>query len=202
MNILLVGDSHCYDMGDIMKGSSKQIKVLSIIKGDKIHVIKDEYIKRLATIRNFRPDKIIIHCGHNDMSYHPRYNLIPRISRDVTIDSVNFATRVQHDNPLAKVFLSSILPRKHTYSSCLSEEQTLTYNKLAVRHGLRLKKKAAEVDLEVLLNTFMFKRVYKFEEKKELIWDDGLHLNAEGKGVLANGWMINIRQGGVTKNDS
>jgi lysophospholipase L1-like esterase len=193
MNILLVGDSHCFDLHKSFKKLSSSDKVMTISVGGKIATTIMQYDSQMTSIRLFNPIIIILHLGHNDMAFHPSKNIRPRISREVTKDILAFATKMKSDIPTARIFISSILPRKSTRYSHLSSDQTTRYNKLAVRHGLRLRKLATAIGLEVLLNTIMWKRIYKEEPKVELIDEDGLHLNEDGQKVLVGDWLSTIK---------
>jgi lysophospholipase L1-like esterase len=193
MLILIIGDSHCQTLHETFKQVSPDDRVITVSVGSNIAAIISHYNERLATIRHLRPDCVVLHVGHNDMSFHPLKNTLPRISRDVTRDILAFASSVRSDIPNARILLSSILPRKPSHINQMSAEKTDKYNKLAVRHGLRLRKLGSQVGFEVLMNTVMWKRVYKYEPKNELLLVDGLHLTDEGMKTLVQDWINFIK---------
>jgi hypothetical protein len=194
MRILVIGNSHCRELAPVFKSLSSSDKVFIIYKGGSIEEITSIYNQKLLPAQSFNPEAIVIHAGHNDMTFHPSKNDLPMISRDFLPLILDFANEVQANHPHARIFLSSLIPRKDTSSSSLSSELKLKYNKLAVRYGKRLEAAVLNMPFVVILNTIMWKRVYKFEEKGELLDSGGLHLNFSGQLVLVKCWLDSLKQ--------
>jgi lysophospholipase L1-like esterase len=192
MKLLILGDSHCRDMDQYIKAINSSISVLVISAGDQLPTIRFRYRLQLAQIRSFNPDFVILHAGHNDMTYHQIFNHIPCISRDVTRELTSFATEIKRNFQLANIILSSILPRMDSPHSSLTPENTVKYNNLAVRHGLRLRSAAQRLGFPTNLDMFMWARVYKTEVNTKYLLPDGLHLNELGQKELAASWVSSV----------
>jgi lysophospholipase L1-like esterase len=190
MRLGIIGDSHCREAESHITNINSSISVYTLCAPDKVPFIRFRFRLTLHLIQAFNPDAIVIHAGHNDMARHPFYNPRPRISRDVTTDLIQLAQEIHGHFPHAKIVLSSILPRKITPASSLNPELTAKYNKLAVRHGLRLRTAATAHGFTTNLNMFMWAHVYKYEANTQFICSDGVHLTSEGTKELARSWII------------
>jgi hypothetical protein len=68
MRVLVIGDSHCREMAGDFEDLVPDIPVLVVSKGRNTSLVRAEYFRRLASVREFSPSHIVLHSGHNDVS--------------------------------------------------------------------------------------------------------------------------------------
>jgi hypothetical protein len=133
MRILLIAYSHGRDMGVKLNNVGRRNTILPIYVGRKLSVVDALYTSKIAQIRNFHPEVVIVHCGHNDVMAHPVYNTHPQHIKYFVPVLVSFCNKIREDHPGARIYLSSIYPRSIGYH--FSEDSRQKYNKLAFRYG-------------------------------------------------------------------
>jgi hypothetical protein len=138
----------------------------------------------------FRPDYVILHSGHNDVVFHPKYNPKPQHIKHFFHVILEFLHLLEENHPTARVIYSSLLPRGA--SSRMSEGEKDSYNRLACRFGVRATTSCQSEGFMVLQNFCMWKSVRQSIEDVSLLDEDGLHLNPLGKKTLIQFWIDTI----------
>jgi hypothetical protein len=180
-------------MGDLInKRHGEQFHAIAISRGRTIPSIISVFERDLSSSISFDPDVTIVHCGHNDLTYHPFLNKHPKLSKPTGVETIAFANRIQYALPYTKVFLSAVFPRTPASESNLNEVDTLKYNKVAKRHGLRIRTMANHHGFYSMLNNCMWRVVSNAQEEESLFLIDSLHLNDDGKKAVVDGWVIDI----------
>ena len=192
--IAVLGDSHCRGMADALKLNNKDIQTLSIIHPRGTLAISAKYQTTSHIVYTFDPDFIYIHCGHNDLVYHPSLNQTPINSQDSRTHTISLAQLIQRNHPRSKVIISALFPRTFTFKSPLDEEEVAAFNRLAKRHGQRLRAEASQLPtpIQVSLNNPIWNRISRAEEKSQMFLKDGLHLTDNGKLAIAAAWLNDI----------
>jgi hypothetical protein len=87
-----------------------------------------------------------------------------------------------------------MFPRSYKRNSTLLQEEVAAFNRLAKRHGQRLRAEASRlpIPIKVSLNMPIWNRISKAEEKADLFLPDGLHLSDVGKLAIATAWLRDI----------
>ena len=190
LKLLIIGDSHCKsDILSHLKQIVPDILIFCISVGGQIDEITQRYSDRYDAIVDFDPTAIIIHLGHNDLTFHHTHNKDPSTSKIVTVDTLEFTMDVVRNIPSTPLAISSVLPRTFTDSSLLSECDVQAYNRKAKRHGQRLVTEGKKIHTPIILNNRFGKRISRAEEHSNLYLPDGLHLNTEGLDALATSWI-------------
>jgi lysophospholipase L1-like esterase len=193
MNVLLVGDSHMgRGLDEVLSNLSSSISTFTVLLPRNIGLITLEYRSKLQDIYYFDPDVIIVHLGHNDLVRHPVHNLHPSVSTAVASSTITFADEIHHNFPNASIFISAILPRTYTDSSLLSGPEIVSYNKMAKRHGQRIRTFAKIAGYNYLINKSMWHKISNSIEDHTLFLPDGLHLNPSGQLTILFEWLETI----------
>jgi hypothetical protein len=178
MRLLIVGDSHCRDMGtlavDIMDNYAQ---VYSVIVGGQTLPIILKYRDSLQKIIDFDPTYILLHLGHNELARHPTKNTVPSISRDIATQTLSFAREISTNFPNATLCISAIFPLTYTRRSYLSNPEVSKFNKDVDRHALRIRKQATEAGFRCAMNNPIWRRISKSEEDPNFFMPDGFHLD-------------------------
>jgi lysophospholipase L1-like esterase len=192
--MLVLGDSHCWDMGTIITERHENVQAIAISKGTKIHPILLEFQQQLNMVQTFDPRVTVIHVGHNELAFHRLLNLHPILSQPTAAATLGFANMIQWLLPNTLIFLSAVFPRTSTAASTMSPDDTFLYNKVAKRHGLRIRTVANRNAYQSLLNNCMWRVVSRAQEEESFYIYDGLHLNEAGKRAVADGWVADIEK--------
>ena len=94
IKLLLVGDSHCRGMGNYIRGSNKYITTFSIFDGDKTEQIAELFRAKTEEVRQYHPDVVLLHTGHNDIGWHPVLNVDPTTSRVIIKRTIDLALEI------------------------------------------------------------------------------------------------------------
>jgi hypothetical protein len=191
-NLLIIGDSHCRDLNDVIARAYPNIKVYIISVGQQTDSIINCYISELNAVTAFMPDVIVLHTGHNEIAYHRHKNPIPKDSTLTTAITINAAQIIQSHHPRATMIISSIFPRLLTFKSSLRQQDLAHYNRTAERHGRRLHTEATKIGILVFKNNFMWKSKSDMLVKSHLYLQDGLHLNDKARIYVIARWMNEI----------
>ena len=133
MRLLLVADSHGREMGSVIRGINKEWTVLTVRVSSQTAAVRERYLQRLSEIRQFEPEAIVLHVGHNDISHHAYYNPDPKHVKDFFPAILEFVGLLQGNHPSARVFYSSVFPR--STGPNMNDKNRHSYNKLASRFG-------------------------------------------------------------------
>lgn len=190
MRLMLIADSHGREMSDLVTGTYKGWSVFSVIVGQKTSAIRACYESRVSAAVLFQPDYVLLHCGHNDVVYHPRYTREPQHIKHFFPDILDFLQLLATNHPQARVIYFSLLPRG--VGPHMGKEEKDKYNKLACRFGVRATTSCNHAGFEVLQNFCMWKSVRKSTEDTTLLDEGGLHLCALGKRALIDFWISAI----------
>jgi hypothetical protein len=191
-NMLILGDSHCWDMGTIISDRHDNVQAIAISKGTKIHPIFLEFQQQLNMVQTFDPRITVIHVGQNELAYHRYLNTNPIHSQATAAATRGLANMIQWLLPNTMIFLSAVFPRTPTAASTMSAQDTLQYNKVAKRHGLRIRTMANRNGYHSLLNNCMWRIVSRAQEEESHYIYDGLHLTVAGKEAVTDGWIRDI----------
>jgi hypothetical protein len=192
--LLLVGDSHCRDLDEIIVKTFKKMKVYVVSLGRQTDEIMAAYINELHAINSFDPDTIILHSGHNELAYHKIRNRTPKDSTQTTDIIIHAAAILKANHPQARIIVSSVFPRLLTFKSSLRQLDLAHYNRTADRHGRRLKAEAIKNDMHYLMNNFLWKSKKLYTVKCHHYLKDGLHLNEKAKAYVVSRWMTEIHR--------
>jgi lysophospholipase L1-like esterase len=193
MRLLLIGDSHCYDMTSALQTLNQNLSVFPLILGSQILPLTLKYRSKIPSIIRFDPEYTILHVGHNNMARHSYYNQLPLVSRDVSRLTMTLANELHVNHPRSKLLISSVFPRTFTDHSNLSATEVTKFNKTVKRHGQRIQTRAAELGHTSMLTSVLWHRISKAEEDPSYFDLDGLHLNPEGKRAIAIEWSAVMR---------
>ena len=195
MKLLLLGDSHCRELTDIFAELTSTITVYTVFVPLDITSITLQYRSKINTINAYRPDVILIHLGHNDLVYHPVHNLSPSNSSTVASSTIALANELHQNHPYATIYVSAIIPRTFTHKSRLTKAQVTSYNKMAKRHGQRIRTYSETAGFESLSNNSMWSKISASIKHSTYYLKDGLHLNHAGQIALVGEWIKVITTG-------
>ena len=194
MRLLVIADSHGKEMGPILSREIKfvnpdiDLTMFHVIRGRSISVIRGEYRRRLDEIRRFAPEKVLIHCGHNNMVKHNVFNRDPEFITAVVHMLMELVVEVRAHFPLIRVYVSTLLPRKASRN--MSPTQASQYNRLAKRFGQHMLSNQGVHNYVAVLNRPFWLRISLVEPNGVLLSSDGLHVTDVGREQLARLWLI------------
>jgi hypothetical protein len=191
MRVLVVGDSHCREMAGDFAELVPDIPVLIVSKGRDTSLVRGEYFRQLAIVREFGPSHVVLHSGHNDLSYHWRYNVEPTRLEDFYPILEEFICILKSENPGALLYVSSIFPR--CIGRGFTEADRLMYNRLCVRCGELTRSSGNKDGYSTMLNNPLWVSVRKRVERSELFMPDGLHLTKVGRRAIVQHWISNMK---------
>ena len=87
MRILLLTDSHGQGMKEAILRIEPTWDLKVISHGAVSSTVWARYLERKAEVVQFQPEGAVVHLGHNDLQYHPVYNLEPQ-SKIVVLPTV------------------------------------------------------------------------------------------------------------------
>jgi lysophospholipase L1-like esterase len=192
MKLLLVGDSHCRELGPALTKHAPSTTTLTVFLPRNINAITLKYRTKIQTINSFRPDVVVVHLGHNDMVRHPIHNLIPSVSTVVASATIILANEIHLNHPYATIFISVIFPHTFTSTSLLSSPEISSYNKKAKRHGQRIRTFSTTAGYNCLINNVMWSKISNSIEEPSFFLLDGLHLNSTGQTAIVKEWLEEI----------
>jgi hypothetical protein len=190
--LLMVGDSHVRRVEETFRELYSTVDLMVIAIGRKTFNILNLYMERLQRVVEFDPTHIILHEGHNHLAYDAILNILPAISRDVCVKTLEFAAVLHQNFPQANVYLSAVFPRSDKPESSLNLEQTLAFNERTKRHGQRIRTLAVRNNHHHLINNFIWQTISQAKEKAAFYMLDGLHLNLEGRKAQSTAWLTEI----------
>jgi lysophospholipase L1-like esterase len=190
MRVLLIGDSNCRELSADFMALVPDISVRIVSVGRRTSLVRDEYMRQLPSLLVFMPEYIILHSGHNDVSYHWRYNTDPSRLEDFYPYLESFITRLHEDHPTAQMFVSSLFPR--STGPGFGEEARLIYNRLSVRCGELTRSSGNKHGYTALLNNPLWISVRKRAERSTMFMSDGLHLSPEGSRAVVQYWVTRM----------
>jgi lysophospholipase L1-like esterase len=190
--ILLIGDSHTREMATAIIKAKTSCLVYTVTVGQGLNQIIDKYHSKLQYIIQFQPSIVIVHAGHNDISYHHNYNLHPRNPRVVTQEILHFIDEISHNFPNIIPYISSIYPKTHTDHSYLNPADIVSYNKKVKRHGQHLTTITNDSHISCLLNNCLWTHINSSIENPDPYDFDGLHLSKAGQETVAAEWISTI----------
>jgi lysophospholipase L1-like esterase len=190
MRVLLITDSHGRGLSTKMEHYDTRLSVLNIRVVAKLSSVRGMYRRKLESIRDFLPDIMIFHLGHNDLVPHARHNPNPLFITAVVHQIQEFVIEVSTNLPDARIFVSSILPR--VPANGFSINKAAGYNRLARRFGEIIRglgNKTGSMFMGIV-NRSLWGRIARSEPLAgSFHHSDGLHLNPEGKKLLVRGWL-------------
>ena len=196
MKLLILADSHGKEMVPIMLRQSHQLEpplpleIFSVIRGRSIEIIRGDYRKKLAEIRRFEPDHVLIHAGHNNMVRHEIYNRSPAFITAVVHMNFELAVEVRATFPDIKIFISTLLPR--VSSRLMTSHQATQYNRLCKRYGQHLMSNENVHGYVTVLNRPFWLRISLAEPNGALLARDGLHATDAGREILSELWLASL----------
>jgi hypothetical protein len=192
MKLLLVADSHGYELEWLLTGLGSDIEVFTVVLGRGTSAVRGLYRERLEEIVNFDPDTVVMHVGHNDISRHSVHNNNPLFITAAFHLVMELGLEIKMNFPSAGLIVSSLLPRKA--GNFYSASDALKYNKIAKRFGQMVTREAGidsvtSPEFVPSLNRSVWGRISKAEARENLLDFGGLHLNSKGKVVLVQEWL-------------
>jgi hypothetical protein len=195
--ILIIGDSHCHSLDAVITEQFPNIEALSIARGRKINGVLNHFMFNLQAARSFDPTITVIHVGHNELAYDEQLNKHPLLSIPTAASTIILARQIQNQLPTTRIILSAVLPRTHKIKSSMSQVQTMQYNRVAKKHGQRIRTEARRAGFQQLINSCMWSCITHAREVPTHYTEDGLHLNLEGKRALTSSWIAKISMGDI-----
>jgi lysophospholipase L1-like esterase len=189
MSFVFIGDSHCRDLARSFQLNFPLHRYHKIKVGGQMDAIMDQYRMEIATINRLHPKYIIIHMGHNNIVQHPIYNRSPEMAKQVAEENIEFANEIRLNHPYAIIYVSTIFPRTHTPSSSITLPDVKEYNKIAKRHGKRIRSLAKAAGLNSFINNTSWHKISAAIENTTLFQADGLHLSPSGCKKILIEWM-------------
>ena len=188
--MLVIGDSNCRGLSSDFLIIVPDAKVRIVSVGRNTSLVREEYERQLADLLIFMPEYVVIHSGHNDVSYHWRYNISPTRLEDFYPSLENFICLVKKNHPAAQVYVSSLFPR--SIGPGFNEEARLIYNRLCVRCGELTHSSGKKHGYIALLNNPLWVSVRKRSEHSVMFLPDGLHLSDTGSKAVVRHWAIRM----------
>jgi lysophospholipase L1-like esterase len=189
MKLVLLGDSHCRELANVFAELTSSITVYTVFVPLDITTITLHYRSKINIINAYNPDVILIHLGHNDLVYHPIHNVSPSNSSTVASNTITLANEVHQNHPNSTIYISAILPRTFTHKSRLTKPQVSSYNKMAKRHGQRIRTYSEIAGFYSFINKPMWSKISAAIEFSTYYHKDGLHLNHDGQTALVGEWI-------------
>jgi lysophospholipase L1-like esterase len=190
MRLLLVADSHGRGMGSVIHRLNTDWTVMTVRVSSQTSAVRERYVQRLAEIRQYEPEAIILHVGHNDLSHHEYYNPTPKHVKDFFPSVLEFVRLLQGNHPSARVFYSSVFPR--STGPTMSDKERRSYNKLASRFGALTQSTCTKEEIRFMLNGVLWISVRQAKENPDFFLDDGLHLCKGGQEIVAREWISTV----------
>ena len=187
MRILIISDSHGRRMDGCMRtlNAAWDVRVMAVGRGTAI--VREMYQSRRSAYQDYSPDGILIHLCHNDIVHHPRHNPHPISSSLAFTQAMEFMDEVGEDMPYARMVYSSIFPR--CIGSSMSRDERIRYNNEAYVFGEMVRSSCTARGRRFVLNQDLWESPVDGLARSTLFMPDGLHLNWQGKKVVANEWM-------------
>jgi lysophospholipase L1-like esterase len=187
MQLLLVADSHGRGMASVIEGIDKDWEVMTVRVSGQTDDVRAQYVKSLPEIRHFNPETVILHVGHNNLSYHSHHNPDPEHVKEFFPSVLSFVSQLQANHPVARVIYSSVFPR--STGPLMSDSERHSYNKVASRYGCLTQSTCKQNGINFVLNGALWISVRKARENPVFFLGDGLHLRKAGQEIVARDWM-------------
>jgi lysophospholipase L1-like esterase len=187
MRLLLVADSHGRGMGSVVHRLDDSWMVMTVRVSGQTQDVKDRYLERLSEVRQFNPEAVILHVGHNNFSYHSYHNPDPDHVKEFFPSILEFVALLQGNHPRAKVVYSSVFPR--STGPRLTDGERHSYNKVASRYGCLTQSTCKKEGINFVLNGALWLSVRKAKENPTFFMEDGLHLLSSGQKIVARDWI-------------
>jgi hypothetical protein len=144
----------------------------------------------LTELKDFEPEAIVLHVGHNDLVHHHFHNPHPMQMQDFFPFAMKFVDYLQDHFPSCRVVYSSLFPR--TLGPYMGQSLKIEYNKMAAKYGEMVESACTNQGKRFTLNKTLW---YSFSDGIEhpvYFKPDGLHLNHIGKEVVVVEWMTKL----------
>ena len=187
MRLLLVADSHGHGMASVIHRLDSAWMVMTVRVSGQTQEVRDRYIERLPEVRQFNPEAVILHVGHNNLSYHSYYNPDPDHVKEFFPSILEFVALLQGNHPSAIVIYSSVFPR--STGPRLTDGERHSYNKVASRYGCLTQSTCRQNGINFVLNGALWRSVRQAKENPTYFLEDGLHLRNSGQEIVARDWM-------------
>jgi lysophospholipase L1-like esterase len=192
MRVLIISDSHGYDMGAAMQAIRKEWIVHSICLGRSSEAVRLCYLSQFQETVEFRPEAVILHIGHNNLWYHHVHNTQPQNIKDYFPFVLSFISLLKGHHPSARIIYSSIYPR--SVGPYMNDSERASYNRLAYRYGVLVQSTCKREGISFMLNGTLWISVRKGNENSSYFLSGGLHLNTLGKKAVAEGWIEGVEE--------
>ena len=190
--VLIVGDSFVRRAEDILRKLYPSLNLMVVALGQQTPDILELYYSCLPRINRFGPTHVILHEGHNQMAKDKHRNPVAMISRDVADYTLKFALIIKRHYPLARVFISAMLPRTFSHRVAFTRSDVMAFNTRAKRHGQRVRTLAGRNGLECVINNFVWRTITTSTEESDYYENDGIHLDAGGMKMQTREWLTEI----------
>jgi hypothetical protein len=190
MRLLLITDSHGYEMEWELKAIRGSLDVFPMVLGRRTSRIRGKYRDELQEVINFDPQLVIMHMGHNDIVPHRIHNPRPLFVTAAFHQMMELAHEVSVNFPRAQMIISAMLPRGD--GNGFTIEDARKYNRIARRFGQMLVKESYSDHPPIfmpVLNSNLWANVSQGVAERAMFDHGGLHLNTDGKSILANEWL-------------
>ena len=187
MRLLYVSSSHGRGMDFALRYVNPTVQVMGVWKsGARIQAMTTILGQEMGNILQFRPEFIIIHLGHNDLTTHPKKKIPARKVKDVVFDLQVLGIALNIMLPSAKVIYSCPYPR--VMAKDFSLRQAKGYNGEANRTLQRLGSKKRGLTI-IFVKPLWLSRKKKLGNPIRFMSKDGLHLTPAAKVLVARYWL-------------
>ena len=190
MRLLIVADSHGRGMGSQVKKENKNWDAIVVRVGRVAPEVYKAYEDLVPDIRKFRPEACVLHVGHNDLTYHSRFNPNPMDMMSFLKYVLGFIDRIQSDLPPCRIHYSSIFPRTVGYK--MGKVAKETYNAMAVEYSREVTELFQRRRMPYIINDSLWFSMPEGREHPVFFQTDGLHLSALGREFVIREWMEKV----------
>jgi hypothetical protein len=187
MCLLVISDSHGRDMDDIIASLDSDYQVCVISVGRTTPEIREEYDDTIVDIYEYAPEAVIIHTGHNDITYHCKHNPSPMQPLQYMGEAMAFMDHVKECHRFSEVFYSSIFPRSEGPNFDMLRK--IKYNQMAANYRLLVEDICEIENRNFILNDTLWYSVDEGIEHPFYFESGGLHLSGSGKRAIAREWI-------------
>lgn len=186
--ILYIASSHGREIDYHIRRLDSLVPVLGLwIGGVRIKGMTSYVVNNIQRIVDYSPSHCIVHLMHNDVCHSLVHNPIPMPIPEAMFNFIKLIKYLRRFLPNA-VFLASCpfprIPRNYfTAGMCLQ------YNRLAVRAGESMADRRYELRTIFVQELWLSVKGEYAANPCYLKSKDGLHMNANGKRLIASKWL-------------
>ena len=187
MRVLVLADSHGRDMDIAIREVDKNMDVRVIAHAGPTPRVWTRYLAREEEMIQFDPQCIVLHVGHNDLTFHPVHNINPIHPICVYPEIMGYFAKLEQRFPTARVIYSCVYPR--TIGPYMDFEMKASFNHQIYQYGKGVIFNCKKREQRYVLNRVLWFSPRESREHPVYFLRDGLHLKDYGKVAVARGWV-------------